>query len=748
MAYATFDHTRLRIGHDKLINGKLGLTQLETFLNTKGEAGKQGISTMQPTRVGKGVQMRHIAICANTGWIDRDGGEHAPIASLVVMVSPTSVLATQVVDEDKYRETFKMLRLDPNLMRQCKKQKVGPELDRNLKKDDKSYQMLDDHGRIKIISCTNDFLLSRLDHFKKLCKKRLQDTGLPVLFLLDEVQRLGDKTQAYSAMKDLEEDCGVLSISFTATPCRADGGGIWNFDETQLSHKSTQVKQYKGINKEDPKLIDYDIFDKNKFELKMNADVEVDWDEAWNNDWLCKVDVDLIDVELKATLEEVEDEDEAEIFSMALEKMEDTMKSEVGKDGKGLEGQLMLSSLYDKETGTVLKKNIVRKSIQLATRRTETMRKAICKMLERLKARRAALPETKALVFGGNDMPDDSDNAHLEQAKRIMASEWNNYFPGKSFRPMILTMKDESLKSGEDATQLLQKFENEDYDVIFLKQMAAEGWDTQKTKVGLMLSPIRTYSFIIQAGFRVATPWEVGDGRKVLTADLIALADPFFMQFKQWLHSANGAITNRTQMYKIDEETKERKEGPKKSQFVEIINEEHIGTAAFGDGHSHLTIDQAEIISNIRDRYPSVNSGVMTDAMLWQMYKDGAFPECSENKRAEYQASEPDPFRDEGRERREKISLIQERLVSCVKRACARCKIKLNGSFGGVVSMLAGLAADHHNRRHVADKVPTQFSTISNLEVAERFYGTVMADVWEETALRLVRNAADQRRAA
>ena len=154
---------------------------------------------------------------------------------------------------------------------------------------------------------------------------------------------------------------------------------------------------------------------------------------------------------------------------------------------------------------------------------------------------------------------------------------------------------------------------------------------------------------------------------------------------------------------------------------------------------------QSEVVNNIRRKYPIMNNGAFTAANLWKMYQEGAFPDCGVNSQASYEANKSDPFRDEGKERREKIGLIQSRLVSCVKRACGRNGIKLNGQFGAAVSQLAGKAADHHNKRHPFDNIPTQFSAISNVDVADRFYATVQADYWEEVATTIVRRMADKR---
>ena len=99
----------------------------------------------------------------------------------------------------------------------------------------------------------------------------------------------------------------------------------------------------------------------------------------------------------------------------------------------------MICCQHNTEKKEIANKVLTRKIIQLAARE-ETIREGVRKMLPR---RRDVNNQTKGFVFGGNDLPDGSDNAHLEQAKRIMASE-ESLFPWQSFRP-VLTMKDESL---------------------------------------------------------------------------------------------------------------------------------------------------------------------------------------------------------------------------------------------------------------------------------------------------------------
>jgi superfamily II DNA or RNA helicase len=739
MTFVVLNHSALRKGHHELLNGPKGFQQFEQWLASDGKTGKQAISSAQPTRIGKGEQMRSGAVCAVLGWVDADGNHHDPIASLVILASPSDHLASQVVKVDKLKGSFKRFGMDPRLMAECKVQRV------TTKTDNKSYEALDDHGRIKIISVTNDMMLSRYDHFTSLCRKRLQETGLPVLIWFDECQRLGDDTKMHARAELFMSDANALAITMTATPIRRDGGKILGFSRSTQVVSEKEIERIIGPNRDDPALNDVELLSNAEYWETQQADIEVSWSYAWENECLCQVNVEKIKVEAAVLLEQISD-DEHDILAAAMD------AAQQNNSAKQLK---LLSDFYDpSKEGGVTNEALVRRIINMAVRDERVIREACRAGIKKLKARRKLLPKTKMVIFGGNDRPDSSDNEHLEQIKRIMASEWNRYFPGQAFRPMVLTMKSQQ-GADSSVTERLDEFENGDYDVVLLKQMASEGWDTQCTKVGINLSPVRTYGFKIQSAMRVATPWEydpqqlrmtpsggvAGDGvinEKMLTADWVDIWDPYLIVFMKWLKSEMPK-QRRVETTRIDEYTKERKDGPKVDTTVTIEEVESAGTTQFGEG-GDIDREASEIVLAIKTHYPEMQR--MPDSVIWSMYQRGAFQDCSPG--AEPPPVDDSAFEDQGKLVAEVISQVQLLIKGHVRAATRRLgAVKLNGSYGPVMSSLSSRMADAHNQNHPRDEVPAQFSRITNLDVARRFMATAASSRWEDVAVELVRRVVD-----
>lgn len=724
MTYVVLDHAQLRKGHNALLNKPEGFQQFEEWIASNGKAGKQSISSSQPTRIGKGEQMRSGAVCAVLGWIDRDGHQHDPIASLVILASPSDALASQVIKPNKYTSTFQRFGMDKKLMSECLVQRV------NAKTDNKSWEALDDHGRIKILSVTNDMVLSRYDHFKKLCKARLQETGLPVLIWWDESHRLGDDTTTKTKADLFMEECDALSITMTATAWRRDGKTIHGFSRKTQTTSEKEITRVIGTNADNPGLVDVVEELHNETWDTQTADIEVPWKYAWENKCLCQVNVEKVKVKADVIVEKVEP-DEAEMLAPLLTKP--------GKEGEESTVK-WLHDFYDpeKENG-VSNESLVRRIINLAVRDERIIREACRKGIKRLAARRKLLPATKMVVFGGNDRPDSSDNEHLEQIKRILASEWNRYFPGQPLRAMILTMKSQEADDSS-VIEKLDEFENGPYDVILLKQMASEGWDTQVTKVGINLSPVRTYSNTIQSTMRVATPWEYENGKVMLRADWVALHDPYLVTFSKWLKGNQGPLSRTVEVENLDEYTREKKEGPKHETNVTIEGAGDGGSIQFGSG-ADLDAEATNVVLRIRYRYPEIQDK-FSDSEIWQMYQRGAFQNCAPN--ADPEPVDDSAFEDQGQVVREVISQVQELLKSYVIKATKRCgNVKLNGSFGMAVSKLAGEVSTAHNKKHPSDDVPTKFSGITNVDVARRFLATASSTRWEAKAVEIVRRIVD-----
>lgn len=745
--YATFDHSQFRKGHDELLNGPKGFVQFELWNKSGGTKGSQCISSAQPTRIGKGEQMRSLSVAAVCGWIDSDGAQHDPIASLVILASPSEVLAKQVIDKDKYVETYKRFGMNPAIAHEIKMQRIGSSYGGKGKgrgramdpdegrTDDKSFAALDDHGRIQIVSCTNSMILSRAHQFVQLCQQRKQDTGLPVLVWFDEAHRLGQDTKAHVQAELLMAEAEALTITMTASPARQDGTKILGFSDLAKEVRVKEVEKVVGPREDDPNLVNVHVNQHTITSFFQVSNVDVPWDYAWNNNCLCKINVDEVKVEISVT-------DDGEISS--AEGL--PLKVRSGNGGEEKEVRF-LHELINEETLAVLSESTVRKAIGMAVRDPKVIKEALQLAVSRLRDRRAIAPGARMVVFGGNDRPDGSDNEHLMQIKRILQSVWRAYFPGTEARVMICTMKDESTQAAASVLDRLKEFEHGPYDVILLKQMASEGWDTKTTKVGVNLSPIRSYPFIIQTTMRVGTPWEFKPGHTMLTADWITIADPYQKLFSAWLHDAQGGpVTKKTEVVKVDELVREKGESPEKSnRSLEILGAEVGGTSFMGHAGVHLDVDPARIVAAIRRQFPELQTS-LTDQQLWEMYQRGAFPNCNTGQPDAEDDLDDSLFEDVAEVCKAKVSEVQRLLKGYINEAVKAVKrgSLLGRQYGEAVSQLASYVVDEHNRRHPADQVPSRFSGITNGDVAKRFLATASSSAWDSIAERVVRQLHDR----
>lgn len=729
MTFLRIDHSKLRQGHDEILNGPNGFKRFVRFVETNGREGQQTITSSQPTRIGKGEQMRSCSYAAVLGWVDREGRTHDPFASLVILASPTAALAAQVVRDKKMRNTFELFGIDPALVKEAPYMRLSP------KTDKRSYESLDDHGRCKILSTTNDLILSRYEQFIELCQKRRQATGLPVLFWFDEVQRLGRGTETHGIAEVFQSEAGVLCKNTTATPCRADGEMIHGFKEAVKSIEESIERKVVGRREDDPELVDIEVINREVRSLFQQADIEVPWRYAFTNNCLCQLNMELIPVEAEVVAAGIDNGDR-DVLLAAIESSKEAADSAEG-DTK------LLSSFWDAANEKVVSEALVRRIISAAVRDQNVIRRAVRKALEFLQARRAEAPGAKMMVFGGNDRADESDNEHLELIRRVIATEWPLFFPGTEARAMICTMKDEQTASADNVMDRLDEFENGPYDVILLKQMAAEGWDTKCAKVQINLSPIRAYTTIIQMIFRVGTPWEYKPGSTMLTGDVVTIADPFTLQYKRWLHDNQGPITRQVVRTMVGMDVGEYKQREKTRETAILVSTEEGGSReVWGDSKPVLNADEGKIALAIRRHFPDLQSQ-LTDAKLIDLYRRGAFSNIDLETDPE---PEEDAFQDQGDRLRNAIGAANDHINSWVRRGIRRNNgVKLKKFYGEAVSHLARLVADEHNRRHPGDGVPAKFAGITNPLIAERFAETAAQKQWDEVATEIVRRLVHAR---
>ena len=137
-----------------------------------------------------------------------------------------------------------------------------------------------------------------------------------------------------------------------------------------------------------------------------------------------------------------------------------------------------------------------------------------CRLLvERLATRQKAHRDSAAIVFVGNDRPNDPiDNQHAEDVKDALKRL------DRHLNVVIAT------STTSKAAENIADFANGRGDVLVVKQMAGIGLDVDRLKVCLDLSNIRQAGAFIQRLTRIATIWD----RRQLTGreeDVITTAD-------------------------------------------------------------------------------------------------------------------------------------------------------------------------------------------------------------------------------
>ena len=130
-------------------------------------------------------------------------------------------------------------------------------------------------------------------------------------------------------------------------------------------------------------------------------------------------------------------------------------------------------------------------------RKPAIVAKACAILVEQLKGRQKAAPETSAIVFVGNDQPEDEySNQHAVAVQRAIHEIDPN------LHVIIAT------SSRQNAAEDIAKFANGVGDVLVVKQMAGIGVDIDHLKVCLDLSNVRQLAAFIQRTTRIATIWD------------------------------------------------------------------------------------------------------------------------------------------------------------------------------------------------------------------------------------------------
>ena len=391
-------------------------------------------SIIQPTRYGKSDIIR----CSALALFQKQQ------IAMALVASPNELLRDQIVNKDKLSDwlaRYAIRRKGIKTGKLCRLPKGA----------------LNPNGEF-LVSTTIQLLQRNVDIFGEHIIYLRDETGLPTVVYVDESHLTSEDNHWGGAIETLVKDYGVRAVVLTATALRADGKVPPGFYLCRDDgDEKTVVKTFPSDN--DPKLIRVEIYNGVERLIKVTADCETTFKEAWSEipSPLCQIDYFPFDVIL------------GELACVNPDDMS------------------LLSELSPSATRSILGK-VVRDS--------KVIRKGVELFCEGLNGFRKLATSTQGIVFCGNDSA--TDNETNEHAKCIkLAIEGVD----QSLRICIATSAD-----GE-GKKILESFGSGNYDVAIVKQMASVGLDIASMKVGLDLSTIRTIPAMCQRDNRTTTKW-------------------------------------------------------------------------------------------------------------------------------------------------------------------------------------------------------------------------------------------------
>lgn len=382
------------------------------------------------------------------------------------------------------------------------------------------------------------------------------ETGKPVGLFVDETHSYTDENRWGETIRELQE-AGAHCVVLTATPFREDGDSLIGFDEGNVEVlDENEVEQYTWKDADDPDKIIIEEWAGKEYEYRLEGDVHVTFQEAWEEDLLCQISHKTID---------------ARLFEV------DLSTSEIQEE------DLLLSELS---------KTRAQKYLQDFCEDPSVVRDGVQKMvywLNHYRGETKALANTGAIVFTKDDRGTSRVNHHAKQVKE----EIEEQAPGLTVK--IATSADD----GTDGGAIMRDFceENSDIDVLVVKQMASEGLDAKRAKIVLDLSNVRTLNSFIQRANRATRPW-----RGVYTSVLITLKDPKSTElFDRFVGEQGGAT--RTELDRVDSWEKEREEqGPEDPIGVD----ETVDSDVFDSKGNQAFSEDLWIASRVLDEFPEL----------------------------------------------------------------------------------------------------------------------------------------------
>jgi superfamily II DNA or RNA helicase len=302
-------------------------------------------------------------------------------------------------------------------------------------------------------------------------------------------------------------------VVWTATPSRADGGIIPGF-YTEIIDTSNYTRWRKmdelTVDGIDMVIIGEEAAQKTRY--AQIADVNVPFSEAWAEGYLCRISHQTFEVDLTKIKRKTDTREECKLSD--------------------------LSESYIRNSG-VLGRSLTDPIAFIP---------ACEQALKYLRQHRELNPSAAMIVFSESDTAGVS-NRHAKAIK-------------KALRRLDSSLKiDIATSKSEDAPdELLERFIDNDHDVIIVKDMAGAGWDCKRVKVVLDLSSTRQDASTIQRWTRGATP----DGTNTVMT-LVAPNDALTRDiFHRWIAEEGGetaeVITELVAQFLREKKPKEDKD--------------------------------------------------------------------------------------------------------------------------------------------------------------------------------------------
>jgi len=409
-----------------------------------------------------------------------------------------------------------------------------------------------------LLSTTIQMVSKNMSVFTQWVNSVYRTTGRRVLVFIDEAHTGSDRNTWGSVAKELVA-AGATCILLTATPYRSQGEIIVGFNTRVIDEE--EVTRYVTRDHELPNMINIDMYTGCKQLLKLEADYEYTFEEAWNEEPSPIAKLEYVPFEVRGTnWTDLDAKIDLKLSDFKAEKV----KKELG--------------------------HIVRDPIVIRTGCESLVRK--------LNELRERFPELQGITFSGNDNGQDDDfsfNAHAKAIKATLAMVAPNLRVG------IATSTTEDL----DGQNIMTAFANGEYDVVIVKQYASAGLDVDTLKVSLDLSPVRTAVAYVQRLMRIATVYKGIHGVHIAPAECIGEG-----LFGRFVVSQGGEATVTD--YKFVKTCEKERSEKTKSAFIVDGTE----NADFGDSDQNWAdADMIDKVDVFRKLFPEV-VGMISRAKL------------------------------------------------------------------------------------------------------------------------------------